>query len=102
MMILTSIKKKIETALLKTRNMQPDYRGRVNWNMHSVVVQCLYLPTSMLLLTLAMMGALWFSENNSQSGYEKIPFETFSISPDNNCAHLSKTQGLKPRWITRK
>ena len=58
MMILTSIPTKIETALLKTRNMQPDYRGRVNWNMHSVVVQCLYLPTSMLLLTLAMMGAL--------------------------------------------
>ena len=51
-------RKKIETALLKTRNMRPDYRGRVNWNMHSVVVQCLYLPTSMLLLTLAMMGAL--------------------------------------------
>ena len=50
--------RKIETALLKTRNMQPDYRGRVNWNMHSVVVQCLYLPASMLLLTLAMMGAL--------------------------------------------
>ena len=58
LMILTSIPKKIETALLKTRNMRPNYRGRVNWNMHSVVVQCLYLPTSMLLLTLAMMGAL--------------------------------------------
>ena len=68
LMFLTFIPKKIETTLLKTRNMQPDYRGRVNGNMHSVVVQCLYLPTSMLLLTLAMMGAqwpLWFSENNS-------------------------------------
>ena len=54
LMFLTSIPKKNETALLKTRNMRPDYRGRVNWNMHSVVVQCLYLPTSML----AMMGAL--------------------------------------------
>ena len=53
LMFLTSIPKKIETALLKTRNLQPDYRGRVTWNMHSVVVQCLYLPTSMLLLTLA-------------------------------------------------
>ena len=72
MMILRPFRKKIETALLKTRNMQPDYRGRVNWNMHSVVVQCLFLPTSMLLLTLAMMGPLGplrFSENNSQSGY---------------------------------
>ena len=68
LMILTSIKK-IETVLFKTRNMQPDYRERVIWNMHSVVVQCLYLPTSMPLLTLAMMGGLglgglgllWFS-----------------------------------------
>ena len=69
--------KKIETVLFKTRNMQPDYRERVIWNVHSVVAQCLYLPTSMLLLTLAMMGAwaleAWascaFSESNFPSGY---------------------------------
>ena len=56
-------------------------------------------------LPLAMMGALgplWFSENNSRSGYHKIPFETFNTSPDKNCAYLGKTQGLKPRWVSRK
>ena len=62
--------KKIETVLFKTRNMQPDYRERVIWNMHSVVVQCLYLPTSMLLLTLAMMGA-WALEAWASCGFPK-------------------------------
>ena len=65
--------KKIETVLLKTRNMQPDYREPTS-NFPALHID---LPTSMLLLTLAMMGAwaleawasLWFSENNFQSGY---------------------------------
>ena len=50
--------------------MQSDYRERVIWNVHSVVVQCLYLPTSMLLLTLAMMGA-WALEAWASCAFPK-------------------------------
>ena len=86
LMFWRPFRKKSKQHFWETRNMQPDYRGRVNGNMHSVVDQCLYLPTSMLLLTLAMMdfdrlthtpcyrltqvntpwAPLWFSENNSR------------------------------------
>ena len=77
--VLTSILKKNETALLKTCNMRPDYRGRVNWNMHPVVVKCLYLPTSMLLLTLTMMGGPWapcgFPKITPKLGTKKFPLK---------------------------
>ena len=84
-------RKKIETALLKTRNMRPNYRGRVNWNMYSVVVQCLYLPTSMLLLTLAMMGGPWatcgFPNTTPKVGTKKFPLK-LSVSLPTTIVHM--------------